>query len=263
MPYKANTDFANLFPDGEEVTKAMRELAQGLTQCPNGHPLPHRTVWGRCNPLMCTDNGEPGTFPTSGVYGNREKVVAATPFKDEIDAYPRGMEEEAIEATVQRGDVGQSEKVQAQMQEAGVIMRATGINAARSAVMYVPPVPRADPVSLGGEKAWAEKRLDALLPLAFSQFEYDLQFGSNEVKRSTAKLIAGMKGFHDKGEVTSNQHQPVVIVQMGGRTPYDQQATIVAEGKADHVRQNAGQLSEGSNPYETQAGEDGGADEGE
>lgn len=75
------------------------------------------------------------------------------------------------------------------------------------------------PVGLKGEeaKAWAEQKLQDMLPDAVAQLNMDLMFGTDKVKSEAAEKVLRANGM-DKREASVGRSQPTIILNIGGDT---------------------------------------------
>jgi hypothetical protein len=147
-------------------------------KCPKGHELP-RTVRGgaQCTPLDCADD-------VKALVKKGEVPVAIVPSEDSDD-----------EALKERRKIE---------------IRKTQLAARRGVVEL--------PEGLEGEAAekWADKKIVELLPLAVSELEYQLKYGSDEQReRATAKVLdANGRG---KAEKAVGANQQIIINFPGGQ----------------------------------------------
>lgn len=237
-------DLVGMFPSAEAVRAAFQREGPSWSYCPNWHALPHRTPFGRCTPLDCCDQGEPGTVlgasQTVAGYEGQKALVNVAPYQAEMDMLPRGMERLALNRNVQ--DAASAARVQAQAEEAIQMMRLVGLKAVREAIHPMPDLPAPPDLKTLGPRAYVKQRLEDVSPLMIERQIFKAVYNPGAAGDDAAKELLDRAGYR-KSEGSQDFRGSVIIVNAGRETPYDAQFKLPKqiEGEVVAVNQPAAQ----------------------
>lgn len=222
----------------------VRAFAPEHYHCPSGHPLPHRVPWGRCTPTDCLDDqnmaDRVSLYRTERGFGEAAYQKEQGPWDRQQDLLPMGMEQEAVREKPE--GIVEAVVQEARAAEAIVLSRAYAERGARQALHPLPEEPAPPPLT-EDHRGYVEKRLEQLAPLAVEELAFELKFGSTEARREAARDVLDRVGFGKNRQVDGGRNGPVLIVNIGGGTPYDVQVQ-----KGQVVDGRAGQAAAGLPP---------------
>lgn len=221
-------DLSKIFPEPDVTRQRMAREYPALMKCPRGHVLPHRLMWGRCNPLECVDHGEPGTTKS----GHDKSLSESQPYRREMELLPRGLEKVA---RVPAGSPEEAILAEARAEEAVEVMRMIGIQAARQAIHPLPELPEAPSLKDLGPRDYVKQRLQDIAPLALERQVFDMLYNPTSRGREAAEELLDRAGYPRKPEQTPNFRGPVVFVQNVVNIPYEKQKVI--NGGSNHVEE--------------------------
>lgn len=229
----AKIDLESLFPHPESVARSMRAAAPQFMRCPEGHDLPHRSVWGRCSPLVClAESDTPGVrLARENTNDSRSPIV---PYRAEMDSLPRGMEGEAYERDV--ADPMEATRSTAQAEEALALMRTVGQKAARDALFPMPELPAAPSLSEVGPAQYIKQRLEQIAPLVLEMKIFESIYGTSAEKRmAAAEELLDRSGMAPRKNDGGGDMRGPVIILAGTQVanPYEAQKTLtrIDDGK--------------------------------
>jgi hypothetical protein len=174
-------------------------------KCPKGHTLPNRTNKGQCTPLHCAGSRS-AAQEKNPVRAARKKAKAAapTPADAVLDAVkPAPAPDQVLP------ELAKAAAYEAKMEALEQIAKSMSRLEAREVLLNVPKGLK------GAEaEAWADAKLQELLPWAVAEKEFQLKHGDDEQRSRAADRVLEANG-RGKKEGAPPVTQPIVVVLHG------------------------------------------------
>lgn len=199
----------------KRITPAEAAIEATQTRCPEGHPLPYRTIHGSCTPVYCAGSGEKVEdgrilkFSALGKEGKkksmeRNKVLAV------VSAEADRVIDTLIPETVPGWQQARAAAKEQKSEELLRLAQGIGRHAAMKTYFKVP-----EGLTGGAAEEWVQKRSMELSVDALAEFERQLKLGDDNQRRDAARDILKMNGM-DKKEAAQGSNAVIILNNAAG-----------------------------------------------